>query len=164
MRTYMAVHVKEDAFCAIIRHQSLATQYTRTQVTVPCRKNCAKSAMITAAYAMALGAALMTAPVTVFSVLFDPSAVSKGFIRLGGALLALFGLYYYGAVIGCQRGSGIQGFYASTVIGRLLVALVCLGIYLCGEAGPGILFFGVMNGAGAVMMWRAMKADGTRLT
>lgn len=133
-------------------------------MTVPCRKNCAKSAMITAAYAMALGAALMTAPVTVFSVLFDPSAVSKGFIRLGGALLALFGLYYYGAVIGCQRGSGIQGFYASTVIGRLLVALVCLGIYLCGEAGPGILFFGVMNGAGAVMMWRAMKADGTRLT
>lgn len=126
---------------------------------VPCRKHSARSAMLTAGYAIALGGLLMVAPVTCFSVLFDPSSVAKGFIRLGGGLLALFGLYYWGAVVGCQQGSGVQGFYSSTIIGRFLVALLCLGIYVCGEAGPGILLFAVMNAVGAVMMRKAMQAD-----
>lgn len=108
-----------------------------------------------------MGAVLIAAPVTVFSLLFDATAVTKGFIRLGGGLLALFGLYYWGAVAGCQRGSGVQGFYTATVIGRLLLALLCLAIFFSGEVGPGILFFGVLNGVGAVMMGKSMQADGS---
>lgn len=102
----------------------------------------------------------MVAPVTVFSFLFDPASVASDFIRLGGALLVLFGMYYAGAVMGTRMGSGIQGFYTSTVVGRVFVSLLCLGLYCCGELGPGILFFGVMNGAGALSMWRSMHADG----
>eukprot|EP00892_Ulva_mutabilis_P001641 jgi/Ulvmu1/11478/UM077_0022.1 len=124
-------------------------------------KESGKSAMITAAYAVTLGAILMVAPMRAFSLLFDPATVTKGFIRLGGGLLAVFGLYYWGAAVGCQRGSGVQGFYTATVIGRLFLALLCLTIFSCGEIGPGILFFGVMNAIGAAMMGRSMQSDGS---
>lgn len=145
----------------LAQYSAQAACVTSATRVVVCRKHSAKSAMITAAYAIALGAVLMVTPVSAFSLLFDPGTVSRGFIRLGGGLLALFGLYYWGAVAGCQRGSGVQGFYTATVIGRLMLALLCLAIFLCGEVGPGILFFGAMNGIGAVMMGRSLQADGS---
>jgi hypothetical protein len=101
----------------------------------------------------------MVAPVTVFSLLFDASVVTQGFIRLGGSLLTLFGIYYLGAAIGCQRGVGLKGFYTSTVIGRIFVAGLCFVLFVSKEIAAGILFFGMMNLVGALMMIRALKKD-----
>jgi hypothetical protein len=108
---------------------------------------------------MALGFALMIAPMKLFSLLFDPVAVSRGFVRLGGALLALFGLYYIGATLGNFRGGGVAGFYASTVAGRLMLAAFCFWLFVAGEVGAGIMFFAAMNGLGAFSMARALTQD-----
>lgn len=124
-----------------------------------CRPAAAKSAAITGCYAMALGFALMIAPMTLFSLLFHPAAVSQGFVRLGGALLALFGLYYIGATLGNFRGGGVAGFYASTVAGRLMLAVFCLWLFIAGEVGAGILYFAAMNGLGALSMAYALSKD-----
>lgn len=101
----------------------------------------------------------MIAPVQLFSLLFSPTAVTGGFIRLGGALLALFGLYYVGATLGNFRGGGVTGFYTSTVAGRLMLAAFCVWLFFSGEVGAGILFFAAMNGAGAVSMALALRKD-----
>jgi hypothetical protein len=101
----------------------------------------------------------MCAPALTFSLLFDPATVSSGFIRFGGGLLALFGLYYVGAMLGSLRGAGVAGFYASTVAGRLLLAVFCIWLFWKGDVGAGIIFFAAMNGIGALSMLRAMQAD-----
>lgn len=124
-----------------------------------CRPAAAKAAAVTGCYAMALGLALMIAPVKLFSLLFNPDLVSHGFVRLGGALLALFGLYYIGATLGTFRGGEVAGFYASTVAGRLLLAGFCVWLFVIGEVGSGIMFFAAMNGVGALSMARALAQD-----
>jgi hypothetical protein len=105
----------------------------------------------------------MVAPLTIFSILFDPSTVSRGFVRLGGSLLALFGCYYAGAASGSPSDVSL-GFYKSTVVGRLALALWCIFLYVIGELGPGALVFAALNAAGALSMHAAICADQTAST
>jgi hypothetical protein len=53
----------------------------------------------------------------------------------------------------------VAGFYASTVAGRLMLALFCVWLFVSGEVGAGILFFAAMNGIGALSMAHALVQD-----
>uniref|UniRef100_A0A7S3QQ87 Uncharacterized protein n=1 Tax=Dunaliella tertiolecta TaxID=3047 RepID=A0A7S3QQ87_DUNTE len=61
------------------------------------RTPAAKAAIFTGTYATIAGLALVISPVTVFGLLFDASAVPRGWIRVGGILFALIGMQYLGA-------------------------------------------------------------------
>lgn len=121
------------------------------------------AAMVTWVYATIAGALLMCMPARVLSILFDVSQVSTGFIRLGGAMLALFGQYYLGAARGGASGSGLRGFYLATVWGRVLLFAVCCWIYVMGELGWGVLVLGGLNLLGAISMKLALDRDAKAL-
>ena len=125
----------------------------------PCRHttHADSAAKFTAAYACALGAALMAAPTPVFSLLFDASAVPRGYVRLGGSLLALFGVYYAAAAAAVR--DQVSAFYRATVWGRLALAGWCVALWASGEISGGVLFFAAMNAVGALSMWRALRRD-----
>ncbi|KAF5841157.1 hypothetical protein DUNSADRAFT_14159 [Dunaliella salina] len=61
------------------------------------RTPAAKAAIFTGTYATVAGLALTMSPVTVFGLLFDATAVPRGWIRVGGILFALIGMQYLGA-------------------------------------------------------------------
>ena len=56
-----------------------------------------RAAKITGLYIGVIGIALFVAPVTCFSILFDPTELEPIWIRVFGSLCALLGWYYRGA-------------------------------------------------------------------
>ncbi|KAK9803453.1 hypothetical protein WJX73_002720 [Symbiochloris irregularis] len=52
----------------------------------------------TGLYILAAGVALLLAPGTIFGLLFSARDVSTTYLRVGGTLCVLFGMYYLGAV------------------------------------------------------------------
>jgi hypothetical protein len=56
-----------------------------------------RAAKITGLYIGVIGIALFVAPVTCFSILFDPTEIKPIWIRVFGSLCALLGWYYRGA-------------------------------------------------------------------
>ena len=132
-----------------------ADSSTHAQAAPALRAAC-RAANATAFYAAALGCALMAAPHSVFGLVFDTAAASRGFVRLGGGLLALFGSYYWGAA---RAGGTLEGFFAATVWGRAALVALCAALYFCGEVGAGVWVLAAMNAAGAAAMWRALWHD-----
>ena len=118
-----------------------------------------KVSVSTSSYALVLGLLLMIAPHSIFGLLFETAHATRGFVRFGGGLLALFGLYYAGAGLGAQSGRGMRGFYGATVWGRLVFVAFCIWLWATGQMGPGVLVFAAMNAFGAVSMWLAMHRD-----
>ena len=137
--------------CVVPRTFSIGAQ---TSVLM-CRDVVRHTALTTGCYALALGAALMLAPHTLFGLLFDRASVSRGFVRLGGGLLALFGSYYAAA----SRPSGLSVFLWGTVWGRAALVALCCTLAAVQEVGLGILFFAVANALGALSMWRALRSE-----
>ncbi|KAK9803452.1 hypothetical protein WJX73_002720 [Symbiochloris irregularis] len=68
--------------------------------SVPCEPwtPTAKAAAFTGLYILAAGVALLLAPGTIFGLLFSARDVSTTYLRVGGTLCVLFGMYYLGAV------------------------------------------------------------------
>lgn len=118
-----------------------------------------KVSVKTSSYALIMGLALIIAPHSVFGLLFDKAAVSQGFVRFGGGLLTLFGLYYAGAGMGAQTGDGLRGFYVATILGRLLFVAFCILLYMFKQIGAGVLVFAGLNLYGALSMWHAIRQD-----
>ncbi|CAJ1334379.1 unnamed protein product, partial [Effrenium voratum] len=91
-----------------------------------------KAARITGAYIGLIGIALFVAPVTCFSIFFDPTEIRSIWIRVFGSLCALLGWYYVGA------SEDSVGFLEATVTGRLaLAAALCLAVALDAKASEG---------------------------
>lgn len=86
-------------------------------------------------------------------------SVATGWLRVGGTLAALFGFYYLGAAYGELSGSGLSGFYLSTVIGRLALSGIFVVLTLRQEVGNGLLVLAVLNAAGALSMASALRKD-----
>jgi hypothetical protein len=125
-----------------------------------CRSHACRAARLTAAYALTAGILLVTVPTLVLPLLFpSPTAASREFVQLGGGLLALFGCYYGAVAEGETSGGGFTAFYRSTVLGRAALVVLCVGIWLSGEVGPGILLLVFLNGLGAVAMAVALLRD-----
>lgn len=114
---------------------------------------------MTGGYAIVAGLLLMLFPLATFGLVFDPSVVTKGFVRFGGSLLALFGVYYLGAAWGQRTGADLRGFYWASVWGRLALVVVCAALFIAGEVSMGILLFGVTNLIGAISMKISLDKD-----
>ena len=78
---------------------------------------------------------------------------------MGGTLAALFGFYYLGAAHGEVTGTGLRGFYASTVIGRLVLSAIFLILRYRQEVGNGLVILAALNAAGALSMNSALRKD-----
>ena len=78
---------------------------------------------------------------------------------MGGTLAALFGFYYLGAAYGEITGSGLHGFYSSTVLGRLALSGIFLWLRIKGEAGFGLVIIAALNAAGALSMQSALSQN-----
>lgn len=85
--------------------------------------------------------------------------VDRGWLRVGGTVAALFGAYYLGAAFGERSGSGLRGFYVSTVVGRLLLSLAFVSLCLSQQIGRGLLVIAAINAAGAFSMWNALSTE-----
>ncbi|CAJ1432681.1 unnamed protein product [Effrenium voratum] len=120
-----------------------------------------KAARITGAYIGLIGIALFVAPVTCFSIFFDPTEIRSIWIRVFGSLCALLGWYYVGA------SEDSVGFLEATVTGRLaLAAALCLAVALDAKASEGrgfrrnhigVLLLAATNALGALFMRRALR-------
>lgn len=88
------------------------------------------------------------------------SALSAGWVRVGGTLALLFGAYYLGAGVDDAEGRKPLRMYQSTVLGRALLAAVFAALAAAGQCGPGLLVLAAANAAGAWRMARALQQDG----
>lgn len=78
-------------------------------------------------------------------------------IRVGGTLTTLYGFYYLGAAFGEINHSGMQGFYRSTIVGRVFLA-VCFSIFVgLGECPPALLLLAALNVVGAWIMHKSLS-------
>ncbi len=85
------------------------------------------------------------------------STVARGWIQVGGILAMLFGIYYIGAGIGDCLKLGAQGFYISTILGRIVLSL-CFAWLAAVKAVPQtILSLAAVNLVGAFAMARALQ-------
>ncbi|KAK9817031.1 hypothetical protein WJX72_008675 [[Myrmecia] bisecta] len=126
----------------------------------PSEPAAASAAWFTGAYILLVGLALIAAPTTMFGLLFDASAVTPGWIRVGGTLAALFGFYYLGAAIGDRQGQGLRGFYAATVAGRLFLAAAFAAFVALGQVSSMLLVLAGVNALGALNMLMALRRKG----
>ena len=112
----------------------------------------ARVANLTGAYIGLAGIALLVRPRRSFSCFFDPRELSAPWIRVFGALCALFGWYYRGAATGKP-----DGFLRATVSGRLALSVVLSSIVLFDTGPRGLLVLAFVNALGALMMHRALR-------
>ena len=104
---------------------------------------------------------LLVAPVSTFSLLFDPRTIAKGWIQVFGAVCVAFGAYYLGAAWGDANGGGARGFYAATVVGRTAIFLIFCALVAARAVQQTLLVLGVVNLLGALSMFIAMRNAGS---
>lgn len=120
--------------------------------------NAARAALLTGVYIAAAGVALLWAPLATFGLLFSTATIAKGWIQVFGVLCCAFGCYYVGAARGGVGGSA-RAFYRSTVVGRLGI-FAAFGVLVArGAVEANLLLLGVVNAAGAALMWGALAKD-----
>ena len=94
-----------------------------------------RTAAVTGAYISLAGAALLAAPLRTLGLLFTCEGITPAWVRVFGVLCLTFGSYYGGAAALEARGAPPPtAFYASTVFGRLALAvsfaaLVAAGLF-----------------------------------
>ena len=117
-----------------------------------------RSSLLTGAYIGAVGLALLVAPATTFSILFDAADVASAWIRVFGVLCVTFGAYYVGTPLYELRGFGAESFYRSTVLGRAFVFVsLCALAAFERRARIGLVALGVVNALSASVMHRALE-------
>lgn len=94
--------------------------------------------------------------ITVYILCCLTRLVTKGWIRVGGILAALFGIYYLGASYGDNRGWGVDGFYWATVIGRVLLFVGFSFIVFAGELPTTLMIPALVNLWGALNMAKGL--------
>lgn len=120
-------------------------------------RNAARASLLTGAYIAAAGLALLFAPLKTFGMLFSTSTIAKGWIQVFGVLCCAFGCYYIGA--GRRDADGLRAFYQSTVVGRLGIFMAFGVLVARGAVESGLLLLGLVNAAGAALMWSALAKD-----
>ena len=117
-------------------------------------QHASRAALLTGLYIAAAGAALFAAPLQTFSLLFSTQLISSGWIQVFGVLCMAFGAYYVGAAR-----AGARGFLQATVYGRLGIFAAFGWLVARGVAEASLLLLGLVNAAGALVMWNAMRRD-----
>ncbi len=113
------------------------------------------SARVFAVYVFAVSAVLVVAPNVLLS-LFGIASTSEVWIRVAGVLAFNIGIY---AWIGARH----RPFLEASVYTRALVCAAFVVFALLGLASPMIVLFGLIDLAGGVWTWAALKADARAL-
>ena len=109
------------------------------------------SARVFAVYVFAVSAVLVVAPNVLLS-LFGIASTSEVWIRVAGVLAFNIGIY---AWIGARH----RPFLEASVYTRALVCAAFVVFALLGLASPMIVLFGLIDLAGGIWTWLALKAD-----
>lgn len=104
-------------------------------------------------YLLALALGLILAPDLLLS-LFRLPPTSEVWIRVVGVVLLTEGIYYWAAA----RSEAI-GFFRATLFARPLVLLCFAAFILLGLANPVLALFGVVDAAGALWTWLALRSE-----
>lgn len=124
-----------------------------------------KAALLTGAYALVAGGALVAAPAATLAILAPVAASTTppGLIRLGGLILATFGAQYALAAWH-ERGAAARGsadaFYRASVPSRLALAAALAALAAFGQVERGVLVLAALNATGALSMRRALQRAG----
>lgn len=109
------------------------------------------SARVFAVYVFVVSTVLVVAP-NVLLAIFGIASTSEVWIRVAGVLAFNIGIY---AWVGARH----RPFLEASVYTRALVC-AAFGVFaLLGLASPVIVLFGLVDLAGGVWTWRALKAD-----
>lgn len=123
-------------------------------------------AACTGVYISLVGLALLIWPSTTFHLVFPHGGIDKPFIRLGGVLCQLFGIYYIGASYGDGSSlskseqsmqGGIRAFYMSTILGRMYLAVIIPVLCATCNLSWRAMLLAVLNLAGALSLRRALR-------
>jgi hypothetical protein len=115
----------------------------------------ARSIYVFSFWVFACGLALGLAPQPLLGLMaIDASADLLA--RLFGMVLLFLGFYYFRAA----RAPGMTEFYRWTTYTRPLAFVAGVGFVAAGRAAPSLLGFVVVDLAGAVWTWYALKRDG----
>jgi hypothetical protein len=104
-----------------------------------------------ALYLLGLGAWLLVAP-NVLLQIFGVPPTDEVWIRVAGMLVVFLGVYYLRAAA-----AGLQKFFAWTVPVRLSVPAFFGVFVLLGWAPAVLLLFALVDVAGALWTWRALR-------
>lgn len=116
----------------------------------------AASVFAYAIYLFVLGAILLLDPNHLLG-LFGFPATSEPWIRVVGMTAVIIGYYYLNAAR-----TGLEPFMRWTVNARCTVLLFFMAFVLMGVARPQLIFFGLIEVAGALWTLFALRADAAR--
>jgi protein-S-isoprenylcysteine O-methyltransferase Ste14 len=102
-------------------------------------------------YLVLLGVVLLVAPNPLLQ-LFGLPTTTEVWIRVVGMLVAFLGIYYRTAAA-----ANLTPFYVATVLLRSSVPLFFLAFVLAGWVGWPLLLFGLIDAAGAIWTWSALR-------
>lgn len=111
----------------------------------------AQSVRIFGGYLIGLASILVLAP-NLLLELFGFPPVTDVWIRVTGMLVGFLGIYYLRAAA-----AGLTAFFAWTVSVRWSVFLFFGAFVLFGLAPPVLLVFAIVDAAGAIWTWLALK-------
>lgn len=83
--------------------------------------------------------------------------MTPGWVRVGGVLAALFGAYYIGAALDDAAGRQPAHFYASTIVGRLLLSAAFCYLVASRQCEAGLLWLAAANAASSGLLWHAAR-------
>jgi hypothetical protein len=109
------------------------------------------SARVFAVYVFVVSTVLVVAP-NVLLAIFGIASTSEVWIRVAGVLAFNIGIYAW-------VGAGHRPFLEASVYTRALVCAAFVAFALLGLASPMIVLFGLIDLAGGVWTWLALKAD-----
>ncbi|WEF34090.1 hypothetical protein [Pseudoduganella chitinolytica] len=109
------------------------------------------SARVFAVYVVAVGAVLLLVP-NLLLRLFGIAPTAEIWIRVAGLIAFNLGIYVWVA-------AHYRPFLQASIYTRSLVFVVLTGFALSGMADPMLALFGVVDLAGAVWTWLALRAD-----
>jgi hypothetical protein len=109
------------------------------------------SARVFAVYVFAISTVLVVAPNVLLSI-FGIAPTSEVWIRVAGVLAFNIGIYAWV----CAR---YRLFLEASIYTRALVCAAFVVFALAGLASPLIVLFGLVDLAGGIWTWRALRAD-----
>jgi hypothetical protein len=104
-------------------------------------------------YLLGLGAVLLIAPNLLLGIFGLPPA-DDVWIRVVGMLVGFLGFYYVRAAVG-----GLTAFFGWTVPVRLSVPVFFGAFVAAGLGPPALLLFAVVDAAGALWTWYALRSQ-----
>jgi hypothetical protein len=113
----------------------------------------ARTVFVFGIYLAVLGIGLLVAPGPVLAPFGLPTP-QEVWVRVGGMVIAFLGVYY---VLAAKH--GLRAFLAWTVATRAGVIVVFAVLVASGQGPAALLLFGVVDLAGALWTWAALRRD-----